>query len=164
MIEETVFVSSPVDGLIKEHRDEAGRFCHNLRCCDQTGRFSFYMYEYHYNRACNPGETYAQSIVRHAEERFGAVGCSVVLLLFAERIGDGTREEFELFRDRITDPNCNTRLMWRHIDLGQPPSEEVRTFMDELYAIGVEQLPENLFYDYNKPEEFAAYLFSTLIP
>jgi hypothetical protein len=159
-----IFVSSPVYG-IEEYRKAARKVLDSLRMLPARAddiSFDFYMYEKFFAQARHdPSKTYTQEIMQHFKGCFNGDSCSIFLLFFSTRIGNGTREEVEHFKTVLLQENPTCELWWRKLPSNDEPDEaDVSGFTDQLYEFN-EQLPD-LAYDISDVGGFSGWLTMTL--
>ncbi|MCR9061961.1 MAG: DUF4062 domain-containing protein [Rhodobacteraceae bacterium] len=158
---EAVFVSSPVDDL-ENFRESVRKSLLSLSARFSGRAFLFYMYELHFaDRMRGPHQNYAEMIVQHCDDGWEETPCTLFILFFSHRIGNGTRREFELFKERFRREEQPVRLWWKKLDTGDDDDPEVADFMEELYEYG-EMVPDDSQYDHNNPVEFGPYVMSAL--
>lgn len=159
---EVIFVSSPVIGL-EEHRESVHKALNCLRN-QWAGPSPVYHYMYEYNltdQQLRPHEGYAETIVRDFDREFADTPCTIFLLFFSNRIGSGTREEFNIFKERIGEHRSGVILWWKKINVNEPDGPEVAPFMEELFKYS-EETKDVPGYSPNKASEFGPYIMGLL--
>jgi hypothetical protein len=119
-----VFVSSPTYG-IEEYRKIAAEVARTANA--GRNRFEIFLFENHIIEMDS-----SISISENITKKFG-VHCDAFIVFFKDRIGGGTREEVNVFKNRFKIENPNSKL-WS----GGINNAEVAEFIGELYQIGIE--------------------------
>lgn len=100
-----IFLSSPVDGF-DNFRNEIISATRYAEC---SGKFDFCYFERSENPRL-PGRTICQSIFEATGTHFDAF-----FVFFRDRVGSGTREEFDFFEQVILVQNPNCQLWWTKV-------------------------------------------------
>lgn len=124
-----IFVSSPIDG-IEDYRKQAFRVAHMM---NKTGRYDVFLFENHMIEM-DASKTISQNILA----LFGG-RCDAFIVFFKDRIGNGTIEEIEHFKNRISADNPQCKLWWSQIS-GGLFNQQVTDVIGDLYKIGI-QMP-----------------------
>jgi hypothetical protein len=129
-----VFVSSPVYEIEDFRRAVA-------QAADVTNaghifnpRFHVFLYEQHDNQM-DPALSPSENIVRTFGEH-----CDAFIVFFRDRVGNGTLEEFEIFRTRFRVQNPNCQLWWAQIRVNPVPPP-VQDFCGRLIQEGGREMP-----------------------
>ncbi len=103
-----VFISSPVYGIPEFRSEVIG----SLQDAAASGIFEFFYFEGH-EIEIQPDKTICESIFAHCGDDFDAV-----YLFFRDRVGQGTRDEFDYYRNVLRKRNPNCQLWWTKINCG----------------------------------------------
>lgn len=104
-----VFIASPINNF-KDFRQE---LIATARENEDDSRFELCFFEKDHRNPPKmlPEMSITQSIFAHFGPHYDAV-----FLAFKDRVGDGTRAEFEHFRNTLKVANPNCELWWRQVD------------------------------------------------
>ena len=120
-----VFISSPVYG-IPEYRSEV---IGSLQDAASSGMFEFFYYEAHEIEILD-GMSICQSIFNHCGNDFDAA-----YFFFKDRVGDGTREEFDHFQNVLKPRNPDCQLWWTQIHCDNH-DEMTGTLLADIHTVG----------------------------
>lgn len=127
-----VFLSSPVDGFV----DFRNQIISATRYAECSGKFEFCYFEKSENPRL-PGKTICQSIFEATGTHFDAF-----FIFFGDRVGSGTREEFEYFEQVLLLQNPECQLWWTKVHTEQS-LESVTELLGQLhkYNTGLAAVP-----------------------
>ena len=120
-----VFISSPVYG-IPEYRSE---IIGSLQDAAASGIFEFFYYEAHEIEILQD-RTICESIFAHCGDEFDAV-----YLFFKDRVGQGTRDEFNYFQNVLKQRNPNCQLWWTQISCAQH-DQMTNELLQDIHSVG----------------------------
>ncbi len=162
---ENIFVSSPVDG-IEGYRKELRKGLNGLagmQHIPNEDHVYFYMYEQHFNADLRDQEkSYSEMIIEDFNRSSRGIPCTIFLLFFSNRIGNGTREEFEVFRRHFKEENPDIALWWWKIPSDEPDEEGVEDFLQDLFENYNESLSLGGFHEVRDSSEFCQFILCHL--
>lgn len=136
-----VFVSSPVYG-IEDYRTQAFRVAQVM---NRSGRYDVFLFESHAIKM-DSSKTISQNILA----LFGA-RCDAFIVFFKDRVGNGTLEEIEHFKNAFSVENPKCKLWWAQVSGGEH-DQQVSDLIEDLYKIGI-QMPAAHSAVLDSPEE-----------